>query len=150
MCCATACMSWAWGLVRWSQRRSLPHTYTCSSGSLPCICMHAATRQRVYYHHANRSDYKIVTRTSTRSYHKDLINSQFCLVPTGTGSGRRAVVAAIMGCVPLTVTDGVLQPFEPEMHWEQHAVDVREKDIPLLHKVRPWKAAETSCLSAKK
>ncbi len=38
-----------------------------------------------------------------------------------------------MGCVPVTVTDGLMQPFEPELRWDTFAVDVRESAIPNMH-----------------
>jgi hypothetical protein len=40
-----------------------------------------------------------------------------------------------MGCVPVTVTDGVLQPFEPEMSWSGWSVALPERDIPQLHDI---------------
>lgn len=38
-----------------------------------------------------------------------------------------------LGCVPVTVTDGVLQPFEPELDWSTFSVPLPEKDIPHMH-----------------
>ena len=38
-----------------------------------------------------------------------------------------------MGCVPVTMTDHVFQPFEPEVHWDQFSLHVAEEDIPNLH-----------------
>ncbi len=93
----------------------------------------AATRQRSHYYHHNRTDWKVVT--ATKSYASDLLTSRFCLAPSGGGMGKRSVVSVLMGCIPVTVTDGLLQPFEPEMRWDTFAVDVRERDIPLLHEL---------------
>lgn len=44
-----------------------------------------------------------------------------------------ALQVSLMGCLPVTVTDGVLQPFEPEMNWADFSMDVMEQDIPNLH-----------------
>ena len=41
--------------------------------------------------------------------------------------------ALILGCVPVTVTDGVHQPFEPEINWPEFSLHVAEADIPKLH-----------------
>lgn len=68
---------------------------------------------QVYYHHWNRTGYQIVT--STKTYGRDMARSTFCLAPTGGGHGKRNVLVTMMGCVPVTVTDGVYQPFEPEV-----------------------------------
>lgn len=40
-----------------------------------------------------------------------------------------------MGCIPVTVTDHVHQPFEPEVDWARFSVPVREDDIAQLHHV---------------
>ncbi|KXZ55491.1 hypothetical protein GPECTOR_2g1040 [Gonium pectorale] len=93
----------------------------------------AATRQRAFYHHHNRTGWKVLTHS--RSYASDMLASKFCLSPSGGGPSKRSVVAPLLGCVPVTVTDGLLQPFEPEMAWERFAVDIRERDIPVMHRL---------------
>ena len=45
------------------------------------------------------------------------------------------VLVALMGCIPVTITDGVYQPFEPELPWADFSVPVAEDDIPRLHEV---------------
>lgn len=67
----------------------------------------------MHYHHSNRTGFQIVT--STKSYGPDMARSNFCLAPTGGGHGKRNVLVAMMGCIPVTVTDYVYQPFEPEV-----------------------------------
>lgn len=41
-----------------------------------------------------------------------------------------------MGCLPVVVSDGVLQPFEPEMDWAAFALRVAHPDVPGMHQVR--------------
>ncbi|GFR49303.1 hypothetical protein Agub_g11325 [Astrephomene gubernaculifera] len=93
----------------------------------------AATRQRAFFHHHNRTNWKVVT--STRTQVIDMLSSKFCLAPSGSGMGKRSVVSVLMGCVPVTLTDGLMQPFEPELRWDRFAIDVRERDIPIMHQI---------------
>ncbi|GAX82727.1 hypothetical protein CEUSTIGMA_g10153.t1 [Chlamydomonas eustigma] len=93
----------------------------------------AGTRQKIHYHHWNRSGYQVVT--STKSYGRDMTKSTFCLAPTGGGHGKRNVLVTMMGCVPVTVTDGVYQPFEPELDWPSFSVPIAESDIPRMHEL---------------
>ncbi len=66
---------------------------------------------------------------------QDISSHKFCLAPTGGGHGKRNVLVSLMGCLPVTVTDHVLQPFEPEMPWAPFAVHVPERDIPRMHEI---------------
>ncbi|KAG2424369.1 hypothetical protein HXX76_014578 [Chlamydomonas incerta] len=103
----------------------------------------AATRQMTFYHHHNRTGWKMVT--ASKSYAMDMLSAKFCLAPSGGGMGKRAVISVLMGCVPVTVTDGLMQPFEPELRWDRFAIDVRERDIPVMHAVlEGLKAAQVS------
>ncbi|KAG2488240.1 hypothetical protein HYH03_013231 [Edaphochlamys debaryana] len=91
----------------------------------------AGQRQQVYFHHSKRPGYKIVPRS--RSYVQDMSTSKFCLAPTGGGHGKRQVLVARFGCIPVPITDFVLQPFEPELDWEAFSVTVKEADVPQMH-----------------
>jgi hypothetical protein len=64
----------------------------------------------VYAHHAHRPGYKIVPRSP--SYVEDMSSSLFCLAPTGGGHGKRQVLVARFGCIPVPITDFVLQVSE--------------------------------------
>ncbi|KXZ52297.1 hypothetical protein GPECTOR_10g929 [Gonium pectorale] len=88
-------------------------------------------RQRVHFHHHNRTGYKIVV--SDPYYGLDLLNYKWCLAPSGGGYGVRQTVAAVMGCLPLVVSDSVMQPFEPEMDWGAFSLRLPQQDIPQLH-----------------
>lgn len=59
--------------------------------------------------------------------------SKFCLAPTGGGHGKRQVLVGRFGCIPVPITDFVLQPFQPELNWTAFAVEALEDDIPSLH-----------------
>jgi hypothetical protein len=93
----------------------------------------ANVRQRVAYHHSNRTGYHV--SVFTKSYGKEMRTSKFCLAPLGGGHGQRNIQAAIMGCIPVTIGDKVLQPFEPQIDWNKFSVQVLEKDIPNLHEI---------------
>ncbi len=41
----------------------------------------------------------------------------------------------LMGCVPVLIGDGVMQPFQPELDWSKFSVTVAEEDIPALPKL---------------
>ena len=84
-------------------------------------------------HHHNRTGYKLVH--SSPQYQLDLSTHKFCLAPTGAAHGRRNVFSLLMGCIPVTVTDGVLQPFEPEMRWSEFSLHVPEDDIHRMHEI---------------
>ena len=43
------------------------------------------------------------------------------------------VLVAAMGCLPVVVSDLVMQPFEPEMDWSAFSLRVEQKDVPTLH-----------------
>ena len=86
---------------------------------------------QVYKHHHGRPGFLIAHNASLLL----MAQAQFCLAPPGFGYGRRAVHAVMMGCVPVTIGDGVLQPFEPELPWTDWSVPVAEADIPRLHEI---------------
>ncbi|KXZ55831.1 hypothetical protein GPECTOR_2g1382 [Gonium pectorale] len=88
-------------------------------------------RQRVHFHHHSREGYKIVTKNPL--YGLDMLNYKWCLAPSGGGHGHRQTLAALVGCLPLVISNNVLQPFEPEMDWAAFSLRVEEADIPRLH-----------------
>ena len=48
--------------------------------------------------------------------------SRYCLAPVGGGHGKRQVLVARFGCIPVPICDHVLQPFEPELDWSAFSV----------------------------
>ncbi|KAG2422747.1 hypothetical protein HXX76_015833 [Chlamydomonas incerta] len=118
----------------------------CGDGSAPVpgkAWPHCATqrskgysqgaRQWVHYHHHNRTGYKVAT--SSKTYPLDFMSYRWCLAPSGGGHGHRQTLAAAMGCLPVVVSDRVLQPFEPEMDWAAFSVRVAHEDVPGMHEV---------------
>ncbi|EFJ44781.1 acetylglucosaminyltransferase [Volvox carteri f. nagariensis] len=65
----------------------------------------------------------------------DISSHKFCLAPLGGGHGKRQVLVSLMGCVPVLIGNGVLQPFEPEIDWSRFSVSVPEADIPDLPRI---------------
>lgn len=88
---------------------------------------------QMYEHHHGRPGWYIETGSS--SYLRTIARSKFCLAPTGGGHGKRNILTALLGCVPVTITDRVLQPFEPEVPWTSWSVPVAEGNISRLHEI---------------
>ncbi|EFJ49510.1 acetylglucosaminyltransferase [Volvox carteri f. nagariensis] len=93
----------------------------------------AGVRQKVHFHHWNRTGFRIVT--FERNYGKALVSSKFCLAPLGGGHGQRQIIVSYMGCIPVCIADGVYEPFEPQTDWTEFAVRPAEADIPRLHEI---------------
>ncbi|GIL87530.1 hypothetical protein Vretifemale_15566 [Volvox reticuliferus] len=93
----------------------------------------AGVRQRVHYHHWNRTDYRVVL--FEKNYGRALTSSKFCLAPLGGGHGQRQIIVSYMGCIPVCIADGVYEPFEPQTDWTEFAVRPQEADIPRLHEI---------------
>ncbi|EFJ50986.1 acetylglucosaminyltransferase [Volvox carteri f. nagariensis] len=83
---------------------------------------HTAVRGAVHYHHHNRTGYKIVTGDSR--YPLDLLTYKYVC---------DCVLVSVMGCLPLIISDSVMQPFEPEMDWDRIGLRLAHEDIPTLH-----------------
>ncbi|KAG2491598.1 hypothetical protein HYH03_010164 [Edaphochlamys debaryana] len=109
-------------------KKDWPHCKTNASSGYS-----QGVRQLVHYHHHMRPGYKIVTKDPL--YQVDLLNYKWCLSPSGGGHGHRQALAAVVGCLPLVISDDVMQPFEPEMDWSQFSIRVAHADIPGLHEV---------------
>ena len=59
----------------------------------------------------------------------EMLSSQFCLAPSGTGWGTRTAAAVVLGCIPVIVQDSgrhpaIAQAFESEIDWSSFAVRV--------------------------
>ncbi|KAG2443680.1 hypothetical protein HXX76_002028 [Chlamydomonas incerta] len=93
----------------------------------------AMTRQAVYFHHWNRTGFQLLR--GDKQYAKHLLTSKFCFGPMGGGHGQRQFQAALAGCVPVVIGDGVLEAWEPYLDWNQFGVRVAEADIPRLHTI---------------
>ncbi|KAG1674838.1 hypothetical protein FOA52_015226 [Chlamydomonas sp. UWO 241] len=91
----------------------------------------ANVRQKVHYHYHNRTNWTVASRAP--SYDRELRRSIFCLAPLGGGHGQRQIIVAAMGCIPVTIGDGVYQPLEPALDWKSFSVQIDEADIPTMH-----------------
>ncbi|EFJ49509.1 acetylglucosaminyltransferase [Volvox carteri f. nagariensis] len=90
-------------------------------------------REKFFVSHWNRSGFHVV-RSEPRYSHY-MSRSVFCLAPPGAGHGQRQIQALFMGCVPVTVADGVYEPFEPALSWEEWGLRIAEQDIPRAHEL---------------
>lgn len=112
----------------------------CGSGrynSVPPHCTHykqqrysGGVRQAVYEHFHERAGWRVVTRTD--DYARDYASSKFCLAAPGGGWGKRGIVSAMYGCIPVIATDMLYEAFEPELNWRHFGVKVAQRDIPKL------------------
>jgi hypothetical protein len=55
--------------------------------------------------------------------------SVFCIGSPGAGYGTRAVLAVLMGCIPVLVGDNVAQAFEAQVDWSAFSVRVPEAQL---------------------
>ncbi|KAG2482087.1 hypothetical protein HYH03_018962 [Edaphochlamys debaryana] len=90
-------------------------------------------REKVFVAHWNRSSFRVVR--SEPKYGYFMSRSSYCLAPPGAGHGQRQIQSLFMGCVPVTIGDGILEPFEPALSWSDFGVRVAEDDIPRLHQI---------------
>ncbi|KAG2495607.1 hypothetical protein HYH03_006207 [Edaphochlamys debaryana] len=105
-----------------------PHCQTTRSWAYS-----GGVRQLVHYLHHNRTGFFI--RTGDERYGEHLLTSKYCFGPMGGGHGQRQIQAALAGCVPVVISDGVLESFEPYLDWNEFGVRVAEADIPRLHEI---------------
>ena len=61
-----------------------------------------------------------------------MLRARFCIGAPGAGYGTRAVLAVIMGCVPVLVGDDVEEPWADQVDWGNFSVRVREAHVPQL------------------
>eukprot|EP00798_Chlamydomonas_sp_ICE-L_P013327 gene13328-19166_t len=92
-----------------------------------------AVRQKVHWFHHNQSGFRVVS--FDKHYGDQLMKYKFCLAPLGGGHGQRQILVSFMGCIPVTIGDNVMQPFEPELDWTKFGVQPLEEDIPNLPKI---------------
>lgn len=72
-------------------------------------------RVQVYELYHNRSGWRVVPGTD--DYARDYASAKFCLAAAGGGWGKRGIVSAMYGCIPVAATDMLYEAFEPEMDW---------------------------------
>ena len=58
-------------------------------------------RQKVFYHHYNRSGFVVTTRVE--GIEQQMRSTRFCLTSPGSGHSQRQVLVTLLGCVPVVV-----------------------------------------------
>lgn len=75
---------------------------------------------------------------------QEMRTSVFCLAPTGGGWGLRLVEAMQNGCIPLIIQDGVRQPGDGYLPYNDFSVRIAEADLErteeILRAIPPAKA----------
>ncbi|GLC58436.1 hypothetical protein PLESTB_001358800 [Pleodorina starrii] len=120
------------GRICHNPKRPNPQTFP-SCGDDTAEAYGAGIREKFFVSHWNRSGFHVV-RSEPRYGHY-MSRSQYCLAPPGAGHGQRQIQALFMGCVPVSVADGVAEPFEPALDWGQWGVRLAEADIPRAHEI---------------
>jgi len=65
-------------------------------------------------------------------YVEHIRSSRFCLAPSGYGWGIRLSQLMAQGCVPVIVQDGVSQPWEDMLPYEEFSVRIPQRRIPQI------------------
>lgn len=108
----------AGGICGWRDQRGPP----CSRKSYSF-----GMREQLYtnYHGAPGMEIELRVRDQGAS----MMNATFCFAPTGAGYGKRQVMVAVMGCIPVLISDHVVEPFEPFIDWPSISVRIKEADV---------------------
>eukprot|EP00198_Chlamydomonas_reinhardtii_P004447 XP_001693783.1 exostosin-like glycosyltransferase [Chlamydomonas reinhardtii] len=122
-----------WFAGRICQDRSKPATDGVWPNCPGAMGYSAMTRQAVHFHHWDRPGYFVAP--GDKNYSRHLLTSKFCFGAMGGGHGQRQLQAALAGCVPVVIGDGVLEAWEPYLDWNDFGVRVAEADIPRLHTI---------------
>lgn len=80
-------------------------------------------------HSWNQSLYDI-NSGGVPNYADRLESSLFCFCPYGYGWGIRIASAILRGCIPLIIQDGVDQPFQNVLPYEEFSIRLTNDDIP--------------------
>ncbi|KAG2443675.1 hypothetical protein HXX76_002023 [Chlamydomonas incerta] len=122
-----------WFAGRICQDRSQPRTDGVWPNCPGAMGYSAMTRQAVHFYHWDRPSYFVAA--GDKDYSRHLLTSKYCFGAMGGGHGQRQFQAALAGCVPVVIGDGVLEAWEPYLDWNQFGVRVAEADIPRLHTI---------------
>lgn len=90
-------------------------------------------RQTLWAHFQNHSDPAVVISSQLgASYIPTLQDSLYCISPVGFGWAIRTVAAATYGCIPVTLQDGMYQPWYDLLPYHEFSLRFSVEDIPQM------------------
>ncbi|KAL2346699.1 hypothetical protein Fmac_000699 [Flemingia macrophylla] len=102
--------------------------------------MHGPIRPILLHHWKNRDDdirvYEYLPKDIDLDYYSFMLNSKFCLCPSGYEVASPRIVESIYAeCVPVILSKNYTLPFSDVLRWEGFSVQVDVSDIPRLKEV---------------
>lgn len=101
--------------------------------------VHGPIRPILLEHWENKSDPDVLVYRylpKEMSYYGMMRKSRYCICPSGYEvASPRMVEGLYMGCVPVLIKDGYVNPFGEVLNWETFAVIIPVKDIPNMKKI---------------
>lgn len=78
----------------------------------------------------------LISPSNNLPNYKELVrSSKFCLAPWGHGWGNRLGQYMVMGCVPVLVQDGVYQPYQDLLPYDEFSVRIPKARLPHIAEV---------------